>query len=951
MNEVKSKIKSLVDKYELLDQTHIKKYTEEETKKDFILPLFEALGWNVTDKNEVTAEESQSSGRVDYGFYLGGRIKFYLEAKPIKADLQNEDYAKQAIRYSWNKGVDWAILTDFEGLKVFYCQDPTQSLFSKLVFEIRFNEYIDRFDQLWLLSKDSFKASELDLYAQQHGKKFQKISVGEQLYKHLNECRQILIEKLGTWNGIKDRNLLDEGVQKLLDRLIFIRVAEDRGIEDSTLIPLVRAWEGNKNGKSIYESMIGKFRELDEIYNSNLFTKHPFEKWNESPGVTEKVIEILQGKTGYYEYDFKAMSADVLGAVYENYLGHRLAASKKGIILDKDARKRKEQGIYYTPAFIVDYIVRNTLKPILDKCKSINDLQKIKVLDPACGSGSFLIKALEVINEKYKEFGNPANEFTKIMILEQNIYGVDLDEQAVEIARLNLLLSALETRMKLPRLDKNIKNGNSLISGSDEELEKYFGKNFRDKKPFNWEEEFPEVFQQGGFDVIIGNPPYIKEDNNKKVFEDLKSNPYYQGKMDIWTMFASISIDLLKNNGILGFISPSNWVSNYGASNFRNKILKDGQIVDYIDFGDYKVFQDASIQTMILIFEKKIPDAVYFTNYLKVKDGNLSLDEIKELMNSQLAKEKVEMNINKLRNANITFNQGNLESVLSKIEARSNFKFDSNNIGNGIDVLQDFLNKDHLIKLGLGADKKGEGVFILSDKEITNLDLNENEQQILKPYYNSENINRYISSENASKYKIIYADKNFRENIDKYPNLKKHLDQFKPILTSVFAPYGLHRSREERFFTGVGLFGLRKTLRPAFSYVDFPCYVTRAFLIIKSKDVDLKYLLGILNSNLSFFWFKNKGKTQGGQLQIDKEPLSKFPVYLTDNLEIKNKLINLVEIMLELNATLRQLEVNSNRWNEIKSEIEKTDKKIDEEVYKLYGLTSKEIQIVENNKE
>jgi len=137
---VKNKIQSLVDKYKSLDSSKISKYTEEETKKGFIEPLFAALGWEIPNKEEVTAEESQSSGRVDYGFYLESRIKFYIEAKPLKADLHNEEYAKQAIRYSWNKGVDYAILTDFESLKIFYCQDPTQSLFSKLVFEIGFDE-------------------------------------------------------------------------------------------------------------------------------------------------------------------------------------------------------------------------------------------------------------------------------------------------------------------------------------------------------------------------------------------------------------------------------------------------------------------------------------------------------------------------------------------------------------------------------------------------------------------------------------------------------------------------------------------------------------------------------------------------------------------------------------------------------------------------------------------
>ena len=162
----------------------------------------------------------------------------------------------------------------------------------------------------------------------------------------------------------------------------------------------------------------------------------------------------------------------------------------------------------------MDYIVESALAPVLEKCKDINDLQKVKVLDPACGSGSFLIKALELIYKKYEQFGR-TGQYTKLDILANNLYGVDLDEQAVEIARLNLLIAALEERMKMPNLG-NIKNGNSLISGADEELKKRFGKDWRDKKAFNWETEFPEVFKQGGFDVVIGNPPWVSAKGKQK---------------------------------------------------------------------------------------------------------------------------------------------------------------------------------------------------------------------------------------------------------------------------------------------------------------------------------------------------------------------------------------------------------------------------------------------------
>jgi len=585
---VKENIKRLIEKYELSKKSFsISKYSEEETKKDFILPLFASLGWDVTNKNEVTAEESQSSGRVDYGFYLDGRIKFYLEAKPLKSDLHREDYANQAIRYSWNKGVTWAVLTDFESIKVFNVQDISKKLGDKLFFEIPYPQYIARFDQLWLLSKEAFINNLLDREGEKYGKKLQRISISASLYQDLNECRKLLTHGLSAWNEKVPKDLIDEGVQRLLDRLIFIRVAEDRGIEPHVLIPLIREWENrpDRNKVPLYKSMISKFRELDEIYNSNLFSPHPFEDWEEYSGVTKKVVDILYGKKGYYEYDFKVIPADILGSVYENYLGYKLSQSKKGISIHEDVDKKKEQGIFYTPDYIVDYIVNNTLKSLLDRCKSINDLKKIKILDPACGSGSFLIKALEVIYKKYLEFGNSGGVFTKLEIILSNIYGVDLDQQAVEIARLNLLINALDKRIKLPPLDKNIKKGNSLIFGTNEELIKYFGKNFRDKEPFNWKEEFPEVFNKGGFDAIVGNPPWVTL-RHKELGEELVHyyKNRYQGatgfKLNLFPMFVELGLSLLNNKGLLSLIIPNRLLDTPSYKGVRQKFIGKLKILD-----------------------------------------------------------------------------------------------------------------------------------------------------------------------------------------------------------------------------------------------------------------------------------------------------------------------------------------------------------------------------------
>lgn len=949
--EVKAKIQELLNKYEAVKASgKIGKYTEEETKKDFIIPLFETLGWDVYDKNEVTAEEQISGDRVDYGFYLNGRIKFYLEAKKLSVDLHREEYAKQAIRYSWNKGVTWAILTDFETLIVFNALSPEKSLAGKKYLSFTCEEYLTRFDELWRLSKEAFASDALDKEAEKVGKKLEKVSVTETLAKDLNECREILTEAFSQWNEKVDPHLIDEGVQKLLNRLIFIRSAEDRKIEPPTLMPMIHEFKASgKSGQTnLYQEMIKKFRELDTVYNSNLFTEHPFEKWEDFSGATEKVINILHGVKNYLEYDFSIIPADVLGNVYENYLGHKLQQSKRDLFgqhlgVDKNFKKRKEQGIYYTPKFIVEYIVQNALGPVLDDCKSISDLKKIKILDPACGSGSFLVAAMDLVIKKYLKFGSKVDGLLKIQILQDNIYGVDLDQQAVELARLNLLLHTFDSQYRLPNLGGNIKNGNSLIFGSDEELEKYFGKDYRNKQPFNWQEEFPEVFKQGGFDVVIGNPPYIKEDTNKEAFNGLHHSPYYQGKMDIWTMFGCVCIDLLKPNGFLGFIAPSNWVSNYGASLFREKVLSDGEIFDYVDFGDYMVFENASIQTMVLIYQKKKPRESYEVSHVRINNKDITINTLDEILNSD-DKGKILLKPNELRGKILSFTDSDKESILTKIKSKQNYYFKGQNIGNGIDVLQDFVNKKHAVALG-GQVKKGDGILVLTDSEVEQLKLNLNEIKYLRPYYTTRQINRYLATPNTTQ-KIIYADSYFRSHIEEFPNLQKHLDRFKNILTSAFAPYGLHRAREEKFFEGQGLFSIRKTKRPAFAYVDFPCYVTRAFMVLKSTDVNLKYLLGVLNSNLIYFWFLNKGKLQGDQLQIDKEPIMEAPIYIGDQ-EWQKRIIGLVDKLTDLNKEFKGLAENSDQWHKIKDEIAKTDQKIDQEVYKLYGLTDEEIKIVE----
>ena len=842
--EAKEKIKDLVAKYEAEKAAgKISKYSEEETKRGFIEPLFQALGWDFSSKQEITLEEQISGDRVDYGFYLNGRLKFYLEAKPLKADLHREDYAKQAIRYSWNKGVTWAVLTDFESIIVFNALSPEKTLSGKKYFEIPYNEYLDRFDQLWLLSKEAFLTGELDKEAEKHGKKLQKISVTEKLAEDLNDCRARLTKAFRQWNTGVDRDLIDEGVQKLLDRLIFIRVAEDRKIEPSILIPLLHQWEsGGKAGStSPYQAMVEKFRELDKIYDSNLFSPHPFEQWEEFSGETEKVIKILYGDKDYFEYDFSAIPADVLGAVYENYLGYKMEQSKKDVDLSKDKRKRKEQGIYYTPRFIVDYIVQNAVGPVLDKCQSINDLKKIKVLDPACGSGSFLVAAMNFLIKKYEEFGAKPDGFLKIQVLQNNIYGVDLDQQAVELARLNLLLNTFDAQIKLPGLENNIKNGNSLISGTDEELEKFFGKNYRDKKPFNWQEEFPEVFKQGGFDVVIGNPPYVGArelgDSDKTFF----ANNYITAKeqYDLYILFVEKSLNLLKVSGYLSFIIPNKFlITKYGLE-LRKLIIEIAILVAFQDYSEANVFPDASVYPVVIVLQKSTLKSVK-----PAKDYDL-LETFKFTYKDDLLHK--------------------MESVPGRIELHAWRPLASS-------------------KMVTKGDK-----IIVSNREISRYEIDTSKRGSLITTRESD----------VQKNKIILKKLCF--------NLEAAIDD-------------------------VGMFPINTTY------------------CITEKNLDLRYIVGVLNSKLMTYYARKKYAStalRGGYIELRVFQVRDLPVCTVSKAEEK-LIVQLVDKIIAQKIELKLASENSDQWQKLKDEIVKTDQKIDEEVYKLYGLTEEEIRVVES---
>ncbi|EHH1479130.1 class I SAM-dependent DNA methyltransferase [Campylobacter coli] len=736
-------------------------------------------------------------------------------------------------------------------------------------------------------------------------------------------------------------------------------------------------------------------------------------------------------------------------------------------------------------------------------------LNSIKICDPAVGSGHFLVSALNVMLSIYDELNlfdeefylevqndeilitNHKGEFieykrpstpkdkahliqqelfhTKKDIIENNLFGVDINPNSCEITKLRLWIELLKHSFyqsfddenyhdlkTLPNIDINIKCGNSLVSyfetgkslshypnikerinkykrivkdykegfytdksrinqeiknlkisfknfcfadkfkkemkSFNDKCEKYSKKygnflavddenlkffvsanltlfdfdekeatkefanlkkeydnifNLESNHPFEWRFEFPEILDDDGnfkgFDLIIGNPPYIKEAENKELFTNTKKLRTYQGKMDIWYHFVGRGFDILKNNGYLAFIATNNWVTNSGAKKLRNIVLEESQILSLVDFSSFMVFDSASIQTMIMSFQKTKPPKNYEFHFAKITTQTPIYEDALSLLKNEKTQNNEILSINltpkKFIDKTLNFTKSDYEELFNKIQKYGKFYLEEREVAQGIVYPQENINKKSLEILGNNF-YLGQGIQKLTNEEVENLNLLKNEKILLKPIFESDNIQKYFVKR-YNYFWVIYTNSSFKNpnSMDDYPNLKKHLDKFQNVITSDNKPYGLHRARDEKFFTGSPrIVALRKCVgEPKFSYVDFDCYVSATFYVIKTQRINVKYLTAILNSKLIAFWLKHKGKMQGNNYQIDKEPLLNIPIVTINskNQKIADELINLVDEILKV----KEQDKNANT--------QELENKINSLVYKLYNLTDDEIKIIE----
>jgi len=704
----------------------------------------------------------------------------------------------------------------------------------------------------------------------------------------------------------KDANYLKEINQKILDRIMFMRSCEDRGLVHRRHLTEIFEERTETVGKNTMIFLREEFKHYNIIFDSDLFRP---QEWEGNLAIDFKVVRDIILDT-YNPYQFDVIPLEVLGNIYEQYLGYTIRVTDHQVKYELKPEVRKAGGIYYTPEYIVDYIVKNTVGKLLQEL-SPRKIKKMRILDPACGSGSFLIRAYEEMlnyyrNQKKKksklkggqnklelkdeEVGPRLTIHEKSQILREHIFGVDLDEQAVEVTKLSLMLKMLEGeygvvlgRAVLPMLDRNIRCGNSLISGDTLELKKYFGDDWYKVKPFNWKDEFRKVMkEEGGFDAVIGNPPYVlgREtfDKNVKNYFSLKYGSF-MGKYDLYIYFTEKGISLLGKYGRLGYILPNTLLTNVNATKLR-KLILDGTTIEIIKAFKSQVFQKAEVESVILIVQNCSSDGkntvIIETDYTH---------DIRQAFFQKSQDSRFNI-----------YTDFHAERIIEKIAAVSI------SLGNLTDICIG-------IQLGGSLGRKTKESFISTTKK----------------------------------------DKTYRKVLD-----GRDINRYQTTWNHVYVRYGewLHRKRDERYFLNPKIMIRQIGCTPIATYDEDRFYTLNTiYNLINASNYSLKYFLGLLNSKVGkYFWVKRNSDFKTLFPKIKKSQIAAISIRSINFSDPADKarhdqMVGLVEIILNLNKKIQT--AKGSIKDQLQRQIEKTDREIDVLVYKLYGITKGEKKIIE----
>ena len=1001
-------------------QENIRNSNEEQYQGEFLIDLFvNILGYTknpTPDFNLTTEYKNVKDGKkADGAIIIGDEVKAVIELKGTETTDLNK-VETQAFGYKNNQpNCRYVVTSNFEKLR-FYVDNAIEFIDFHL-FELT----EDDFALLYLCL--AYENITKDLPSKIKNESLsQEDAITKQLYKDYSIFKKELHQNLVTLNPKFDSLTLFKKSQKLLDRFLFLFFAEDRLLLPPNSVRLVLSDFKDLMDKDVDTTLYKRFQKYFGYLNTGFKGKR-YDVFAYNGGLFEPdevLQEIIIDDALLYdhtlklsEYDFESeVDVNILGHIFENSLTEieEVQAELEGQEIDKTKTKRKKDGVFYTPKYITKYIVENTVgklcgekKQELDitdeaylpakqrSRKRLDNLQayrewllQITICDPACGSGAFLNQALEFLIAEHRYIDELSAKYNKDSlvlsdvengILENNLFGVDINEESMEIAKLSLWLRTAQKNRKLNDLSNNIKCGNSLVD--DKEID--------GEKAFKWKVEFPKVFSKGGFDIVIGNPPYgSKMDDVLKQHLKHKFSEVHMKMHDLYIYFINQSIHtLLKPNGRIGFIVPNTLLFQLTFENLRKYILENLTLSTVINLGG-EIFEDAEVPTCIFSGIKN-KSSKYDFEYLDIRDLEIKSVDFKNIEKSLYSKSdlfKSKSNVFGISKTN--------QAIIDRLE---NNTIELNSI-----VSQ--------VSYGIGSG--GDKIFRLKGVKCKEIVI---EEHLLHPVISGGNISRYgISYEDEF---IIYITKN--ENEKQIPNTIDYLQQFKKKLSSkretlkgLIPWWSLHWPRNKELFSSPKLV-LRQTGDSiTASFDDFGYFVMDSVMVIKllaESKYNYETILAILNSRLSNFYYnqlvQEKGRTFAQvkpqnirklriplsiKQEIQLDLVEKVRIISSNNQELidcSNKLLRTIirkfeievlsrklgswfdlsfsEFIIELKKKKIKLSLSEEaEWEDyflkeqkvalaIKKQIDQTDREIDQMVYELYELTEEEIKIIENS--
>ena len=984
--EFPPKVLELVDRFELHRESYLRsEYKEARVRAEFVDPFFEELGWDVQNRvgnaeaykdviHEDTLKVEGESKAPDYCFRAGTTRKFYVEAKkPAENVKTNAEHAYQLRRYAWNAKLPLSLLTNFRELAVYDCRVEPKKADSSAVARVLYftaDEYRTRWPEIaGRFAKEAVYKGLFDKFADTSKSKRGTTEVDAAFLREIEEWRETLAHNLALRNKALGRRELNHAVQATIDRIIFLRIGEARRIEDYGQLRTIA------DGKNVYRGLTELFRRADDRYNSGLFhfkrergrAQRP-DELTLSLVIDDRPLKSIIKRLYYPEspYEFAVLPADILGQVYEQFLGKviTLTQGHRAHVEDKPEVK-KAGGVYYTPTFIVEYIVRNTLKPLLHG-STPRKATKLRIVDPSCGSGSFLIQVYQYLldwhldwyvkdgGDKYKTqvYRDDRNVWRlstqeKKRILVGNVFGVDIDPQAVETTKLSLLLKVLEGETSesmnaqltllheraLPDLDRNIRCGNSLVEPGDvpPQMTLMGSEEAFRLNAFRWEDEFPTIMGGGGFDAIVGNPPYLKIEHIQESDRALFVNKYktFQRRYDVYGLFIERSIQLLKDGGLFGMIVPSTMLNNLTFSALRKLLLERTSVTEIVNLGG-RVFSGVTNDTLILLFSKGARRVTKTAIYdVCVYGSGLASAELvgrKDLVTSAAAPGfEFELRVS-----------DEVDQLVRRMMRGGR------RLGDACSCFQGFVTG-------------GNDAYIVDKSTIESNSL---EPDVCKPAVFGDCISRY-EEPRCDSY-VIYLTR--ATDLSLIPHVAHRLEPYRAVLSQKREVrnkrqpwYALHWPRVQANFElpekilvqAIRNLSLKRrivaTLDSGQHYADHTLNVLHS----KGSDYNLLFVLGVLNSKLTNFVFSRRHI----DINIKGVYLTDLPLPALDfndpaDVKKHTRMTELVRSLLDAKARLARVRTDHER-EVLEREVLGLDRQVDSLVYKLFDLEESQIFLVE----